>query len=139
MPIFSKCPGCGRRIPQGSKCDCRKERYKKYNKNVRNTEENKKYAKFYNSVEWKALSVYIKIKYNGLCLRCLMEYKELKSHDVVHHIIEVKEDWNKRLYKDNLIPLCHSCHNELHSNYNSDRKEELKEILEKYKSIYGGE
>ncbi|WP_377897049.1 HNH endonuclease [Gottfriedia sp. OAE603] len=31
--------------------------------------------------------------------------------DVVHHIVEIKADWSKRLEKKNLKAMCHGCHN----------------------------
>lgn len=30
---------------------------------------------------------------------------------MVHHIVPVKKDWDKRLDLDNLMSLCESCHN----------------------------
>lgn len=133
--IFSKC-SCGKRIPQGSKCDCKKERYKDYDKNVRSIGENKKYNSFYHSKEWIKLSNYIKIKYKGLCLMCLINYKQIVAYDVVHHIDTIKEHWDKRLSEDNLIPLCHHCHNGIHRSYNEKQKNELKQVIKDYKEKF---
>nr|WP_275591513.1 HNH endonuclease signature motif containing protein [Mammaliicoccus sp. A-M4] len=50
------------------------------------------------------------LEYDYLCQECLRQ-GYYQQANVVDHIIELKDDWSKRLDKDNLIPLCHSCHN----------------------------
>lgn len=40
------------------------------------------------------------------------------SADLVHHIIDIKDDWDKRLEDDNVISLFVACHNAVH---NKDR------------------
>lgn len=34
--------------------------------------------------------------------------------NTVHHIVEVKDDWNKRFDWDNLQVVCKECHNRIH-------------------------
>lgn len=68
---------------------------------------------FYLSKEWKRVRALAYERDNGLCQRCL-KGSVLKRADVVHHIVEVKEDWSLRLTLDNLESLCHSCHNAHH-------------------------
>lgn len=137
MAIYTKCSRCRKKILKGTVCECSKERHKEYNKRVRFNSENKKYADFYNSVAWKRLSRYIKLKYNSLCLSCLVNHNEVVACEVVHHIDEVREDWEARLREDNLITLCHSCHNTLHANYIEKDKLELRNILQSYSRKYG--
>nr|WP_279388960.1 HNH endonuclease [Baia soyae] len=36
------------------------------------------------------------------------------SPAVLNHIVEVKEDWNKRLELSNLQSVCNACHNRIH-------------------------
>jgi 5-methylcytosine-specific restriction enzyme A len=136
MAIYTKCSKCRKKIPKGTVCECSKERYKEYDKRVRYQEDNKKYAEFYNSTEWYKLSNYINIKYNGLCLLCLIKYNEVVPNDVVHHIEELRENFDKRLSEENLIPLCHRCHNTLHSDYTVKIKMELRKLLDLYKNKY---
>lgn len=140
MPIYRKCSICHGKVKAGTKCKCeikqQKERYKEYNKRIRYNEENKKYSEFYNSVAWNRISKYIRIKYNGLCLMCLLKDKVLNPCDVVHHIEEIREDYDKRLEEKNLITLCHKCHNMLHSNYTEKDKIELKKMLKEYEKNY---
>lgn len=46
--------------------------------------------------------------------------------NIVHHIIYVDEDFNKALDLDNLMSVCYSCHNKIHTNDND--KSNLKKI-----------
>ena len=35
----------------------------------------------------------------------------IKKAEMVHHIVPLKKDWNKRLELTNLMSLCEACHN----------------------------
>ncbi|NFC89502.1 HNH endonuclease, partial [Clostridium botulinum] len=56
----------------------------------------------------------------------------------IHHIIELKEDWDKRLDIDNLIPLSDKVHKIVHRTYDrSDKdKKEMQELLRELKRKY---
>lgn len=68
-----------------------------------------KAQEFYQSKQWRALSKRHK-QQNPLCLHCL-EYGLTTPADVADHIIEIRDDWEKRLDPSNLQSLCHACHN----------------------------
>lgn len=136
MAIYRRCGKCGKKILHGNNCECLKATRKEYNKNVRYNKDNREYSKFYDNIHWKRMSIYIRCKYNGLCLVCYIKYKILNMANVVHHIVELKEDYSKRLDEDNLITLCHSCHNILHSNYTTKEKQELYEIKNRYEEEF---
>lgn len=136
MAIYRRCGKCGKKIAHGIKCECLKLTRKDYNKNVRYNNENKEYSIFYNSIHWKRMSSYIRCKYNDLCLMCYFKYKILTIANVVHHIVELKEDYTKRLDEDNLITLCHSCHNILHGNYTDKEKQKLHNIKNMYEDEF---
>lgn len=68
---------------------------------------------FYKSKEWKQMRALAFERDNGLCQRCLKK-GILKVANVVHHIVEVRDDWSLRLVLENLESLCHSCHNGHH-------------------------
>ena len=72
-----------------------------------------RYASFYNSAEWKALRQAKFDLANGLCEMCLAE-GVIREGKEVHHIIEISQDWSKRLDFDNLILLCPEHHNLMH-------------------------
>lgn len=145
MALKRHCSICGKKVEYGTKCECEvekeKERYKEYDRNVRNNEENIKYSKFYSSKEWKRLSEYIKNKYYGMCLQCLLIDGEIINCDVAHHIEEIRTDigWEQRLSEDNIILLCHSCHNNIHNDYTDEKKESLRKLKLKYEETYSGE
>lgn len=137
MPSYTKCSSCRKRILKGTKCECRKDAYKRYDKEVRRNEDNLRYTNFYNSIAWIRLSKQIKNKYNGMCISCLLDYLIIKPCDVVHHIETIRDDWDKRLDEKNLIPLCHGCHNNIdHVNYTEDIKEKLRNLLKEYEEKY---
>lgn len=68
-----------------------------------------KYLTFYNSKLWRKTSYLYRLNH-PLCEDCLLDNVIIKA-DVVDHIIELKDDWSKRLDEDNLRSLCHSHHN----------------------------
>lgn len=115
----------------------KRDRVRRYDKEVRNNDSNKKYTDFYNSKAWRALSEVIRRKYNGLCVMCLLERDEVVDSDVVHHIEELKKRWDLRLVEDNMIPLCHCCHNSIENiNYSKKEKIYLKKLIERYENTY---
>lgn len=126
------CPRCNRRLVSISKKYCevcetktnkRHKEYKRYRSDVRE-------QYFYSTKEWTCKRNKVKYLDNGLCLLCLSENRH-KAMGVVHHIVELKEDWNKRLDEDNLISLCESCHQIVHKEYRKINQKELKEKLKK--------
>lgn len=61
---------------------------------------------------------------NYLCQDCYAQ-RVMKSADMVHHLVEVKDDITKSLELNNLVSLCNSCHNKRHS-VNGELKEKIK-------------
>lgn len=89
------------------------ERDKRYDKQVRKTRD-KKYWEFYKSNEWERVKTQAYIRDKGLCQWCWQK-GIIRTADVVHHIVPIKEDWSKRFDLNNLVSLCHECHNEWHN------------------------
>ncbi len=81
-----------------------------YNKYKRNKES----QKFYESSAWKKCRKVALIRDNYLCQDCLKR-KRITKADMVHHIVEVKEDKTKALELDNLRSLCNGCHERYHN------------------------
>jgi len=67
-----------------------------------------KYFRFYHSKAWRKLSEQYRYK-QPCCEQCLKDGIVRKA-DVVDHIVELRDDWSKRLDESNLQSLCHSCH-----------------------------
>ncbi len=70
-------------------------------------------AAFYRSPEWETIRRVALMRDKGLCQHCLKAGK-ITYANTVHHIVEVRDDWSKRLDLANLVSLCHACHNKIH-------------------------
>jgi 5-methylcytosine-specific restriction protein A len=95
-----------------SYCDEHKHLKKEYKKNYDSFryERDSLYVKFYNDKAWKDTRHSVMLAHDWLCAECLRNGMYTKA-DVVDHIIELKDDYDKRLDTDNLEALCHECHN----------------------------
>lgn len=145
--LWHKCR-CGALIPQGiQRCpDCeagssrQMSRHMEYNLYRRN----KKTAQFYISKEWRGLRAFVISKYDGLDLYAFYVQKKIATADMVHHIVEVEEDWNRRLDPTNLFPLSNQNHGIISALYDKDeatKKEtqaQLRDILRTYWEGHGG-
>ena len=112
---------CGKVIPYSIKrcpeCEVKAEEERKqhirYYKKV-TQERDRKYDKFYKSKEWSKIRQVAIARDNALCKDCL-ENNTITPYNTVHHIVPIKDDWNKRLDINNLICLCESCHQKSHN------------------------
>ena len=134
IPIGDKyCPKC-LEIVQAQRNANRKQSNRVYKANRSDTEE----QKFYWSKEWKRVKATVKARDLGVCCLCRAKENRFVNANVVHHITELKEDWNLRLNPNNLICLCNKHHNLVHELYdevsNKSKTQELLRILiKKYK------
>lgn len=141
-----KFSGCNR-IISGNKRYCteheeyfkllKTEHNQRYDKKIRRIRD-KKYTVFYHSGEWERLRDTVIKKYKGLDLFAYYIENSIVAATIGHHIIELKEDWSKRLTIDNIIPVSDRSHKKLHLLYKQDKKgtqELLKKILQKAKKI----
>ncbi|WP_411842180.1 HNH endonuclease [Salinicoccus sp. HZC-1] len=85
------------------------------------------YDWFYQKKAWKLTRAKALARDNYTCQKC-MERGDIKSAELVHHIVYVEEDIQKALQLDNLISLCHTCHNNIHKH---DNKRKSKPKTEK--------
>lgn len=139
MALMKHCR-CGETIPIQSKC-CENciEYYDK-----QRTKYNKRYdkvkrvnAEFYNSQEWKDLRSDVMVKVKGLDLYDYYINHKITKADTVHHIVEVRQDYDRRLDITNLIPLSSSNHRKIHKMYFKSKKDTqdiLFKVLMKAKS-----
>ena len=127
--LLKACNRCGNLIPYGSpycadctpiveaKREARRQEVKRANDRRYNKTRDPKYAQFYNSKEWRTLSLK-RLQDDGFrCAWCN------KIADEVDHIIEIKtpEGWERRLDYTNTRSLCHSCHNKRHKRFEKRR------------------
>ncbi|EKZ9011104.1 MULTISPECIES: HNH endonuclease signature motif containing protein [Vibrio harveyi group] len=96
------CPRCQQQAET-----TRKENAKKRAKRSAQRYEDK-YTSFYKSRKWKELREY-KLKKDPLCEECKANGFVRAGHDI-DHIVEIKDDFSRRLDITNLRTLCRSCH-----------------------------
>lgn len=123
--LYHKCK-CGLLIPIDKKLcsDCYKKRSNKYSKTYKIRRTDIKEQKFYVSKLWFRVRDKIRNRDNKLCLMCLAEHRITKV-ECIHHIIELKEDWNLRFNNNNLISLCKEHHSKVHRAYEEDDRTKL--------------
>ncbi|ARG67034.1 HNH endonuclease [Staphylococcus epidermidis] len=96
--------------------DYRKANTQRYNNKVRYSSQNSKYTDFYHSSQWRKLRKQVLLRDNYLCQHCLNKGIVNDKDLIVHHKVELKEEWGKRLDMDNLEAVCIGCHNKIHKN-----------------------
>lgn len=101
--------GCAE-LTRDTYCEQHKqEPHRYYDQYVRDPQ----YDRFYKSAQWKKKREQVLRRDGYLCQQCLNQ-ERYQQADMVHHIVEVKDNWSKRLELSNLVSLCHSCHNKIH-------------------------
>ncbi|CUN87306.1 HNH endonuclease signature motif containing protein [Clostridium disporicum] len=137
MAILYKCRrrGCMKLAEEDSKyCSLHKDielqRYKEYKRNKRNDKEYKKVNDFYNTKEWTRLRDLMRSEYLGMCVVCWAKDKIEMLH-TIHHVEEVRDNFDRRLDASNLIGLCSSCHKRVHDEYKKgvQQKKNMQKIL----------
>lgn len=144
--LYRKCR-CGAIIPQGSYgCEaCMKNytgqsRHMEYNRHRRN----KQAAAFYISGDWRRTREAVIGMYDGIDIYAYYIEQRICTADMVHHIIPVSDDWERRLDISNLIPLSNYSHGVIEALYNKDERtkkatqELLYGLLERHRSAAGG-
>lgn len=123
--LFHKC-GCGALIPQGiTMCEaCAKSkvgqqsRHIEYNKHRRN----KKTADFYISSIWRKTRANVIKRFDGVDVYAFYILHDIQTADMVHHIIPIEDDWDRRLDVSNLIPLSNHSHGVIEALYKKDEQ-----------------
>lgn len=115
------------------------QRNKHYDKRVRYNKD-KRYTEFYHSKEWKSLREYLLKLYNGIDIYAYYVDNKIVVANTVHHIEEIKDNWDKRLDTYNLFPLSEGSHNKIHTLYKKDKlatQKLLRELLERFRKQFG--
>lgn len=122
MLLKHMCPICQKIIPIDKPCcDEHGNRHKRYDNNIRYGTDNRIHG-FYISKEWETIKTATADRYSGLCLWFYFKRNEIKPYDEVHHIIPIRDCWEKRLDPDNLIPLSHAAHMLVEAEYRKGGK-----------------
>jgi 5-methylcytosine-specific restriction protein A len=75
----------------------------------------KEYKEFLRSKPWRNLRKLVLVNNKYLCQNCLKK-GIIRKATICHHILPARENWNKRLDYDNILPVCDECHRELENN-----------------------
>ena len=106
-------------------CDKHKDSLKEDYKRYKTLRHDKKEQSFYSSKSWKQVKNIAMQHQLNLCLYCLIKKNKGSHAELVHHIIELKDDKSKALDSSNLICLCDSCHKIIHNKYNRDMNSKI--------------
>jgi|GEM_PF-480350 5-methylcytosine-specific restriction protein A len=119
---FKPCayPGCSELVSEGRYCPKHQhkekeqmaERHRYYDTHQRD----ERADRFYKSKAWVATRQAVLTRDLWLCQDCKAQGR-LTPANHVHHIVELRDDWSKRLHMDNLISLCASCHSQRHTGH----------------------
>lgn len=104
--------GCNK-LTREAYCETHKKKAQKRQLKKQRENRNKEIDSFYRTKEWRRLRLVALSRDKHLCQWCKKKGLLIQA-DVVHHIIEITEDWSQRLVLDNLVSLCHLCHNRHH-------------------------
>lgn len=98
-------------MPAGAICGCQKRRYQEEDKYTKDD----KYKLFYKSRSWnRARDIAIDF-YGGLDIYSLYILGRMEYGQTVHHVIPLKECWERRTDVSNLIYLTESNHQIIHN------------------------
>jgi len=102
-------------------------RHMQYNRTRRNS----KAAAFYVSGEWRPVRANTLRLYDGLDIYAYYIQHRIATADMVHHIIELDEDWSRRIDMTNLLPLSNQNHGIISALYEKDEatKRQTQQLL----------
>lgn len=137
--MYKRCAYCMTRYQYDKKCECvknrtaleNKERHKSYD-----LKRDKAHKSFYSSSDWQRVREQALINCNYLDLYSLYMFDKIEQAEVVHHIVEISEDFSKRFDINNLIGLTNSNHQLIHSKYKTNKaktQQLLLDILEQHR------
>lgn len=133
MPIYKRCSRCGKRIPSGSTCPCVKQRHREYDRYSRD----RRSRSFYNSKEWETGRATALEADGGIDVYLFMTEGIIAAADMVHHIIPLKDDWNKRIDIDNMMSLSRDTHSMIEQMYKKNKDEMIRKLQEMLKEYRG--
>ncbi|PKE38505.1 HNH endonuclease [Macrococcoides caseolyticum] len=106
-------PGCSR-TTSDRYCEVHsgiaKQKHKEYDRERTDQQE----VSFYNSKKWKDVRAAVLQRDFYLCQQCKRQGITTFGN-IVHHIVELKDDWSLRLDMKNLETVCSACHNQEHT------------------------
>ena len=127
MALYRLCPHCRSKVLYGTKCQCEIDKQKQRHKSYKANRTDKKEQEFYNSSLWSDAKETAKNNTYGIDIyEYYINGRTVVAGDTVHHIVEIKECWDKRLDASNLIYLNNSNHQLIHRLYDKSNDDKLK-------------
>ena len=111
---------------------------KEYDKYIRKNRD-KEYTNFYHSDSWQNLREDVLTTYKYIDVYSYYIENKVVIASIGHHIVELKEDWSKRLDIDNIFPLSDYNHKKIHALYKNDKRGTqrlLRELLERFRKQF---
>lgn len=105
--MLKACKYCGKIHDKKYICKAKEKAFKE--RDNEQAKRNSQNRRFRATSAWRKKSASIRLRDKNLCLVCLNQGRYVPGESV-HHIVSLKEDFNKRLDDDNLITLCNACH-----------------------------
>lgn len=148
MQIKKICPRCRSAIIDASETYCARcaesqqarkaARHREYDKLRRD----KDATDFYHSAQWRHMVDYVRQVQGGVDVWSLYQDGRIITDDLcVHHIVEVRDDWERRLDAENLILLSRTTHRLVHGLYQVDMagtQATLRQLLQRhYNNLQG--
>lgn len=109
--ILKTCPSCGAPIPYTShRCaKCTVDPHAQRRHDLYDKHRDPQEVQFRNSKQWRMMRDHILARDEYQCQEC-KKHGRITIASEVHHIKPVWQAWDMRLDEDNLVSLCHSCH-----------------------------
>ncbi|NMM65486.1 hypothetical protein HBE96_23185 [Clostridium sp. P21] len=145
MPIYRKCTECGKKVLEGTLCQCEQDKKRKsyldYKRRRMKDKEEKERQKFYSSNSWLRCRDSVIAHQLGLDL---VEWSKgnIVQAETYHHCIPIKEDWNKRVDSNNIIGLTQENHIRVHKMMDKSNKDKeniqkaLSDLIRKFEDEY---
>ena len=142
MPISYKCPYCGKPVQVGRKCECihkvqsAKTIYRPAKKRPFSGDSyGAVYGSdpMYHSALWKRLCGEVKEHYSHMDIYSWYVLGRIEVGAIVHHVIPIKDDYDRRFDIGNLIYLTYENHTLIHQIYSqsAERKAQMQQELMK--------
>ena len=126
MPIFKRCNIC-HQLYEGKRCPtCKKKMDRAYQQRKKERDETQK---AYYLRLWEKCRKNVLLRYNGYDIWALADGRlEVPKRVIIHHIRERTEDPAAFFDIDNLIPVSHDSHQQIHELYKTDKAAALERI-----------
>jgi 5-methylcytosine-specific restriction protein A len=109
--MLRACSCCGRLHEYGVACPHKIIQRTKESSGAAVEDLTARIRRFRNSQSWQRCRAQVRQRDKGLCRCCFFRHHRLTTGALsVHHITSLEKDFDRRLDMDNLITLCHACH-----------------------------